>query len=291
MMNAMNTNNTNNTNVQSLTAAIAALTKVLEEAIDIAKEESTTATTGTTATTEATITEAPTATETTATTTTDAEATAAETTTTTTAPIIVIDDDDNVIATTGDLPCPPEVTEFKGSMIEEKPMDPMPSAKTAEAAENVAQEITDETATEETVDEANTATEEMLVNIIADISALYNISTYTLENEGYNIGTDHSPYAPMDNRSASFDNYKVYISKEIIKGDTDVTGEFRMIVSEKNSGVKIMDHSLKIINDHIKVSSSENTVRMDKIKDSKKLFRLLEIVEEVSALVMSKYSK
>ena len=188
-------------------------------------------------------------------------------------------------------------------MIEQNPMDLIPAVSeakvdtaaeakaddTAEAAENVAQEITDETATEETVDEANTATEEMLDNIIADISALYNISTYALDNEGYNIGTDHSPYAPMDNRSASFDNYKVYISKEIIKGDTEFTGEFRMIVSEKNSGVKIMDHSLKIINDHIKASSSENTVRMDKIKDSKKLMRFLEIVDEVSSLIMSKY--
>ena len=128
-----------------------------------------------------------------------------------------------------------------------------------------------------------------LDNISCDISTLYDISTYTLENEGYNIGTDHSPYAPMDNRSGSFDNCKVYISKEMIKGDTDVTGEFRMIVSEKNSGVKIMDYSLKIINAHIKASSSENTVRMDKIKDSKKLMRFLEIVDEVSSLIMSKY--
>ena len=280
-MNTMNENAQAMTQVQvngALTEAVKSMASAIQELVALAKEEAT----STTSTTEATTT--------TATTTTDAEATTAETTTTTTAPIIVIDDDDNVIATTGDLPCPPEVTEFKGSMIEEKPMDPIPTYEENAAAE-ATQEITDETATEETVDEANTATEEMLDNIIADISALYNISTYTLENEGYNIGTDHSPYAPMDNRSASFDNYKVYISKEIIKGDTDVTGEFRMIVSEKNSGVKIMDHSLKIINDHIKVSSSENTVRMDKIKDSKKLFRLLEIVEEVSALVMSKYSK
>lgn len=267
----MNTTmNTNNTNVQSLTAAIAALTKVLEEAIDIAKEESTTATTGTTTTTTevtATTETATTATETTATTATE---TTPETTTAT------ADEEDN--------------TEFKGSMIEQKPMDLIPAAEAK--ADTAAEAKADDTAeAEETVPADDEAAEEYLDNISCDISTLYDISTYTLENEGYNIGTDHSPYAPMDNRSASFDNYKVYISKEIIKGDTEFTGEFRMIVSEKNSGVKIMDHSLKIINDHIKVSSSENTVRMDKIKDSKKLFRLLEIVEEVSALVMSKYSK
>ena len=296
----MNAMNTNNTNVQSLTAAIAALTKVLEEAIDIAKEESTTATTGTTATTEATITEAPTATETTATTeVTTTEAT--ETTTTATTPIVVIDDDDNVIATTATAATTPIVviddddnviattatadeednTEFKGSMINNDPCDPIPAVSEAKA---------DDTAeAEETVPADDEAAEEYLDNISCDISTLYDISTYTLENEGYNIDTDHSPYAPMDNRSASFDNYKVYISKEMIKGGTDVTGEFRMIVSEKNSGVKIMDHSLKIINDHIKASSSENTVRMDKIKDSKKLMRFLEIVDEVSSLIMSKY--
>ena len=274
-MNAMNTNNTNNTNVQSLTAAIAALTKVLEEAIDIAKEESTTATTGTTATT----TEAPTATE-----------TATETNKT---PIIVIDDDDSIIATTEApiivLDDDDSVIGVGGSMIEQNPMDLIPAA---EAKADTAAEAKADTAAEaeETVPADDEAAEEYLDNISCDISTLYDISTYTLENEGYNIGTDHSPYAPMDNRSASFDNYKVYISKEIIKAET-ITGEFRMIVSEKNSGVKIMDHSLKIINDHIKVFSSENTVRMDKIKDSKKLLRLLEIVEEVSALVMSKYSK
>ena len=166
-------------------------------------------------------------------------------------------------------------------MINNDPCDPIPAVSEAKA---------DDTAeAEETVPADDEAAEEYLDNISCDISTLYDISTYTLENEGYNIDTDHSPYAPMDNRSASFDNYKVYISKEMIKGGTDVTGEFRMIVSEKNSGVKIMDHSLKIINDHIKASSSENTVRMDKIKDSKKLMRFLEIVDEVSSLIMSKY--
>ena len=286
-MNTMNENAQAMTQVQattSLTEAVVELTQLLKEAISIAKEEeavSTTKATTAVTTTPETTTATTEATTTTATTTTDAEATTAETTTATTAPIIVIDDDDNVIATTGDLPCPPEVTEFKGSMIEEKPMDPIPTYEENAAAE-ATQEITDETAT------AEENADKYLDNIICDISTLYDIADYTLGNEGYNIDTDHSPYAPMDNRSASFDNCKVYISKEIIKAET-ITGEFRMIVSEKNSGVKILDHSLKIINDTIKVFSSENTVRMDKIKDSKKLFRLLEIVEEVSALVMSKY--
>ena len=252
MMNA----NTNNTNVQSLTAAIAALTKVLEEAIDIAKEESTTATTATTATTtEVTTTEA------------------TETTTTATTPIVVIDDDDNVIATTATAD-EEDNTEFKGSMIEQEPMDPMPSAETADTA-------AEETATV-------TAAEETLDNIICDISTLYDIAEYTLCNEGCNVSTDNSPYAPGENKFGYIDNYKVYISKEIIKAET-ITGEFRMIVSEKNSGVKILDHSLKIIDNTIKVFSSENTVRIEKLKESKKLMRFMELVDEVSALVMSKY--
>ena len=252
----MNTNNTNNTNVQSLTAAIAALTKVLEEAIDIAKEESTTATTGTTTTT----------TEVTATT--ETATTATETTATTEAPIIVIDDDDSVIG-------------VGGSMIEQNPMDLIPAAE-AKADDTAAE-------AEETVPADDEAAEEYLDNITADISALYDIGDYSLSNEGYNISIDNSPYAPKDNKVGSIDNYRIYISKEIIKGTDQVTGEFRMIVSEKNSGVKILDHSLKIINDTIKVFSSENTVRIEKLKESKKLMRFLEIVDEVSSLIMSKY--
>ena len=280
-MNTMNENAQAMTQatITSLTEAVTAIATQLKDLVDLAKAESTVAVATTTEVTT---------TETTATTTTEATTAteATETTTTATTPIVVIDDDDNVIATSETTT---ETTTadvgFKGSMNEQNPMDLIPAA---EAKADTAAEAKADTAAEAKADDT---AEEYLDNISCDISTLYDISTYTLENEGYNIGTDHSPYAPMDNRSASFDNYKVYMSKEIIKSETDVTGEFRMIVSEKNSGVKIMDHSLKIINDHIKVSSSENTVRMDKIKDSKKLFRLLEIVEEVSALVMSKYSK
>ena len=158
-------------------------------------------------------------------------------------------------------------------------------AEETEAASTTAaeatQEITDETAA------AEENADKYLDNILCDISALYDIADYTLGNEGYNFSVDNSPYAP-ENKVASIDNYKVYISKEIIKAET-ITGEFRMIVSEKNSGVKILDHSLKIIDNTIKVFSSENTVRIEKLKESKKLMRFMELVDEVSALVMSKY--
>ena len=256
MMNA----NTNNTNVQSLTAAIAALTKVLEEAIDIAKEESTTATTATTATTtEVTTTEATTATE------------ATETTTTATTPIVVIDDDDNVIATTATAD-EEDNTEFKGSMIEQNPMDPIPSA-----------EANADTAAED-------AAEEYLDNILCDISAIYDIAEYALDHEGYNISSDHSPYAPKDNKVGSIDDrYRVFISKEVISSSSETTGTFRLIVNEKTTGIEIMSSEMKIINDHVKVFSSENTVRIEKLKESKKLMRFMELVDEVSALVMSKY--
>ena len=201
---------------------------------------------------------ASTTTETTATTKNTTEATTATTEANSTTPIIVIDDDDSVIG-----------VGFKGSMNEQDPMDPIPTYEENAAAE--------------------TAAEETLDNIICDISTLYDVADYTLGNEGYNVSVDNSPYAP-ENKVASIDNYKVYISKEINKGDT-VIGEFRLIVNEKNSGVKILDHSLKIINDHVKVFSSENTVRIEKLKESKKLMRFLEITDEISALVMSKYSK
>ena len=275
MMNA-NTNTQaqamiNNAQATALTEAVTAMAAQLKELVDIVKAETTEATT------------------TTATTTTDAEATTAETTTTTTAPIIVIDDDDNVIATTGDLPCPPEATEFKGSMIEQEPMDPMPNEETADTAE-ATQEITDETATAEENADEDTAGEEYLDNILRDISVLYDIAEYALDHEGYNISSDRSPYAPKDNKVGSIDDrYRVFISKEVISSSSETIGTFRLIVNEKTTGIEIMSSEMKIINDHIKVYSSENTVRIDKINESKKLMRFLEITDEVSALVMSKY--
>ena len=272
MMNQENTQAQTTIN-STLTESVKSMASAVQELVELIKNEIAAEATSTT-------------TETTATTTTGAEATTAETTTTTTAPIIVIDDDDNVIATTGDLPCPPEATEFKGSMIEEEPMDPMPSAKTAEAAEDVAQKITDETAAEAN---AVADTEKMLDDIIADISALYNISSYALSNEGKNIESDRSPYAPKENKMGVIGDYQVFIAKEVIKDCDHVTGSFRLVVKDKVIVNPIMDHSLTIVNGHIKVFSSDNTLRMEKMKESNALMRFMEIVEEMSALVMSKY--
>ena len=209
-------------------------------------------------------------------TTTEATATTAETTTTTEAtPVIVLDDDDSVIG-----------VGFKGSMIEQDPMDPMPSAKTAGAAEDVAQKITDETAAEAN---AVADTEKMLDDIIADISALYNISSYALSNEGKNIDSDRSPYSPKENKVGVIGDYQVFISKEITKDGDHIEGSFRLIIKDRSIVSPIMDHSLTIVNGHLKLLSSDNTLRMEKMKESNALMRFLEIVEEMSALVMSKY--
>ena len=260
-MNAMNTNNTNNTNVQSLTAAIAALTKVLEEAIDIAKEESTTATTGTTATTEATITEAPTATETTA---------------TTEAPIIVLDDDDSVAA-----------VGFKGSMNEQDPMDPIPAVSEAKADDTAEAEET-VPADDEADEEDNTEFKGSMIeqDPTADISALYDIAEFALSHEGKNIDRDKSPYAPKENKVGVIGDYQVFISK--VTKDNN-TGSFRLIIKDKTIVTPIMELEFRLIDRHYKIFSSENTSRMEKMKESHDLMRFLEITEEVSALVMSRY--
>lgn len=242
-------NTMNNAQVQELAAAVTALTQVIEEAIKLAKEEEavTSTTTEATATTEAT----------------------------STTPVIENDDDDSVIG-----------VGFKGSMIEQDPMDPMPSAKTAEAAEDVAQKITDETAAEAN---AVADTEKMLDDIIADISALYNISSYALSNEGKNIESDRSPYAPKENKMGVIGDYQVFIAKEVIKDCDHVTGSFRLIIKDKTIVTPIMELELRLIDGHYKVFSSENTHRMEKMKESHDLMRFLEITEEVSALVMSRY--
>ena len=239
-------NTMNNAQAQELTSAIISLTAAVNELIDLAKAEETEAASTT-------------ATETTATTTTDAEAT--ETT------------------TVGYLPCPPEATEFKGSMIEEEPMDPIPTYE-----ENAAE------ANADTAEAEETAGEEYLDNILRDISVLYDIAEYALDHEGYNISSDHSPYAPKDNKVGSIDDrYRVFISKEVISSSSETTGTFRLIVNEKTTGIEIMSSEMKIINDHIKVYSSENTSRLDKLKEGKKIMRFLEIVDETTSLVMSKY--
>ena len=245
----MNTNTNNNAQAQELAAAVTALTQVIEEAIKLAKEE-----------------EAVTSTTTEATATTEAASTA---------PIIVLDDDDSVIG-------------FTGSMIEQEPMDPMPTyEETADTAET--KESTDEETV--TADEANAVadTEKMLDDIIADISALYNISSYALSNEGKNIDSDRSPYSPKENKVGVIGDYQVFISKEITKDGDHIEGSFRLIIKDRSIVSPIMDHSLTIVNGHIKVYSSDNTLRLEKMKESNALMRFLEIVEEMSALVMSKY--
>lgn len=252
MMNQENTQAQTTIN-STLTESVKSMASAVQELVELIKNEIAAEATSTT-------------TETTATTTTGAEAT--ETT------------------TVGYLPCPPEATEFKGSMIEEEPMDPMPSAKTAEAAEDVAQKITDETAAEAN---AVADTEKMLDDIIADISALYNISSYALSNEGKNIESDRSPYAPKENKMGVIGDYQVFIAKEVIKDCDHVTGSFRLIIKDKTIVTPIMELELRLIDGHYKVFSSENTHRMEKMKEDHDLMRFLEITEEVSALVMSRY--
>ena len=169
-------------------------------------------------------------------------------------------------------------------------MDPIPTYEENAAAE-ATQEITDETAAEETVDEANAVadTEKMLDDIIADISALYNISSYALSNEGKNIESDRSPYAPKENKMGVIGDYQVFIAKEVIKDCDHVTGSFRLVVKDRLIVNPIMELELRLIDGHYKIFSSENTHRMEKLKESHDLMRFLEITEEVSALVMSRY--
>lgn len=205
--------------------------------------------------------------------------------------IVVLDDDDSVIAssyatTTEETATAAEATtetttadaEFAGSMIENDPCDPMPSDPTAA-----------ETADEETVTAEDTATEKYLDNIIADISALYDIAEYSLCHEGKNIDSDRSPYAPKENKVGTIGYYQVSISKEINKDGDHVEGSFRMIVKDRLIVDPIIDLDLHLINDHFKIFSSENTHRVEKLKESHEIMRFLEITEEVSALVMSRY--
>ena len=279
--------NTMNENAQAmtLTEAVTTMAVQLKELVDLAKAESTTATTattGTTATAEATITEAPTATTETTTATEATSTTAAETTATTEAPIIVLDDDDSVIG-------------VGGSMIEQNPMDLIPTAEAkadtaAEAkADTAAEAKADDTAeAEETVPADDEAAEEYLDNIIVDISALYNITEYALRHEGKNIESDRSPYAPKENKMGVIGDYRVFISKEFTKCD-HVEGSFRIIIKDKVIVNPIMDLEFRIIDNHYKMISSKNVHRMEKMKEDHDLMRFLEIVEEVSNLVMSKY--
>lgn len=184
--------------------------------------------------------------------------------------IVVIDDDDNVIAvgsttetttdedaeTTGDLPCPPDAAE---------------------------------TAAAENADDPATPSEEILDKIIADISALFYIAEYSLYNEAEKIGHDNSPYSPKDNTVGDIGDYKIFISKEIIKSADHVEGSFRMIIKDKVIVNPICDYDVRIIDNHIKVFSSENTVRVEKMKENHKVVKFLEVVDDTCYLVKDKY--
>ena len=258
----MNTNTNNNAQTQELAAAVTALTQVIEEAIKLAKEEEAVTST----TTEATATTAETTTTAAETTT-----TAAETTTTTEDTTVIVLDDDDSVAAVG----------FKGSMIEQDPMDPIPTYE-----ENAAEANADTAEAEETV---TADTEEMIDKIICDISTLYDVAEFALCHEGKNIDSDHSPYAPTDNRRGLIGDYQVFISKEITKDGDHIEGSFRLVVKDKVIVNPIMDLEIRLIDDHYKIFSSENTRRIEQMKEDHNLMRFLEITDEVSALVMSKY--
>lgn len=258
-MNTMNNNEQAMTQAQAMTTLTEAVTTMavqLKELVDLAKAESTVAT-ATTTTTATTATEA------------------AETT------------------TVGYLPCPADAktaeaatettaadVEFKGSMIEQDPMDPMPSDPTAAEANADAAEA------EETV---TADTEDLIDKIICDISTLYDVAEFALCHEGKNIDSDHSPYAPTDNRRGLIGDYQVFISKEITKDGDHIEGSFRLVVTDKVIVNPIMDLEIRLIDDHYKIFSSENVHRMEKMKEDHDLMRFLEITDEVSSLVMSKY--
>lgn len=183
--------------------------------------------------------------------------------------VVVLDDDDSIIAvgsttetttdedaeTTGDLPCPPD------------------------AAETAAEDA----------DDPATPSEEILDKIIADISALFYIAEYSLYNEAEKIGHDNSPYSPKDNTVGDIGDYKIFISKEVIRSDKHVEGSFRMIIKDKVIVNPICDYDVRIIDNHIKVFSSENTVRVEKMKENHKVVKFLEVVDDTCYLVKDKY--
>lgn len=124
----------------------------------------------------------------------------------------------------------------------------------------------------------------------ADISALYDIAEFALMAEGKNIDRDKSPYAPKENKVGVIGDYQVFISKEVTK-DNNVTGSFRLVIKDKSIVTPIMDLNIHLIDSRAKAFSSENTCRVEKMKEDHDLMRFLNIVEEISSVVMSKYSK
>lgn len=196
-----------------------------------------------------------TATETTATTTTETTATTKNTTEATTA----------TTATTG-------TTATTEATITEAP---------------TATETTPETTTATADEEDNTEFKGSMIeqDPTADISALYNIAEFALMAEGKNIESDRSPYAPKENKVGVIGDYQVFISKEVTKD----TGSFRLIIKDKSIVTPIMDLNIHLIDSRAKAFSSENTCRVEKMKEDHDLMRFLNIVEEISSVVMSKY--
>ena len=270
----MNTNNTNNTQAMinnTLTEAVVELTQLLKEAISLAKEEEAVSTTeATTVTTETT----------TATTATEATET---TTTTATTPIVVIDDDDTIIATTAVTTTPETTTATTETTATTT------TETTAETTEDTTAVTTATEATTATADEEdNTEFEGSMIeqDPTADISALYDIAEFALSHEGKNIESDRSPYAPKENKMGVIGDYQVFISK--VTKDSN-TGSFRLIIKDKSIVTPIMDFNIHLIDSRAKAFSSENTHRMEKMKEDHDLMRFLNIVEEISSVVMSKY--
>lgn len=176
--------------------------------------------------------------------------------------------------------------EFKGSMINNDPCDPIPAIGEVKNQVFVKEldKIADEANAEETANK-------YLDNITADISALYDIAEFALMAEGKNIDRDKSPYAPKENKAGIIGDYQVFISKEVTTKDNNATGSFRLIIKDKSIVTPIMDLNIHLIDNHFKVFSSENTCRVEKMKEDHDLMRFLNIVEEISSVVMSKYSK
>ena len=276
--------NTMNENAQAminntLTEAVVELTQLLKEAISLAKEEEAVSTTeATTVTTETT--------------------TAAETTATTeansTTPIIVLDDDDTIIATTATTETTTATTETTTATTETTTATTTPETTTAaEATSTTATETTPETTTATADEEDNTEFEGSMIeqDPTADISALYDIAEFALSHEGKNIESDRSPYAPKENKMGVIGDYQVFISKEITKDGDHIEGSFRLIIKDKSIVTPIMDLNIHLIDSCAKAFSSENTHRIEQMKEDHDLMRFLNIVEEISSVVMSKYNK
>ena len=156
-----------------------------------------------------------------------------------------------------------------------------------------ATETTPETTTATADEEDNTEFKGSMIeqDPTADISALYDIAEFALMAEGKNIESDRSPYAPKDNRRGLIGDYQVFISKEMTKDGDHIEGSFRLIIKDKSIVTPIMDFNIHLIDSRAKAFSSENTHRIERMKEDHDLMRFLNIVEEISSVVMSKYSK